>query len=108
MISANEFLKTEMNVLSRGFIPPEEVEALERQPLAMARSHVSWGGIIAGSLLAVSLLVFSCALAYACGIPAFAENGTYGLGAGLWSICSAIIAFWSWWLACCVPGFHLG
>lgn len=103
MIGANEFLKTEMNVLSRGFIPPEEVEAAERQPLAMARSHISWGGVIAGSLLTVSLLVFSCSLAYACGIPAFTGSGSYGVGAAIWSICSAIIAFGAGgWLAACL------
>lgn len=103
MIGANEFLRTEMNVLSRGFIPREEVEAAERQPLAMTRSHISWGGVIAGSLLTISLLVLSSALAYACGVPAFSDTGPYGLGAGVWSICTAVIAFGAGgWLAACL------
>ncbi len=103
MIGANEFLRTKMDVLSRGFIPTEEVEAVERQPIAMTRSHLSWGSIFAGSLLTVSLLVLSGSLAYACGVPTFSESGTYGLGAGIWSIVTAFIAFGAGgWLAACL------
>jgi hypothetical protein len=82
-----------MDVLSRGFIAPEEVAAAERQPIAMVRSHASWGSIIAGSLVCVSLLTLSSSLAYACGVPAFSGSNDYGVGAGIWSIVTAIVAF---------------
>lgn len=104
MIGANEFLRTKMNVLSRGFIPPEEVEAVERQPIAMTRSHISWGSVIAGSLLTISLLALSSCFAYACGVPAFSVSDVdYGFGTGVWSVITAIIAFGAGgWLAACL------
>lgn len=63
--------------------------------LVLARSHVSWGSVIAGSLLAISILVLSASLAYACGVPAYSgqANAAYGWGAGIWAVVTAIIAF---------------
>lgn len=103
MVSPNEFIRGEINVLSRGFIPPEEVAAAERQPLAMVRSRISWGSVIGGGLLTLGLLILSSALALACGVPAFSGEGPYGLGAGVWSVLSAIIAFGcGGWLSACL------
>jgi hypothetical protein len=92
-----------MNVLSRGFIPPEDVAKVEREPIAMIRSHITWGGVIGGSVLTFGLLALSCSFATACGLPVVAGDGTYGFGAGLWSIITAIIAFGSGgWLGACL------
>lgn len=103
MVRPNEFLKSEINVLSRGFVPPEEVATAERQPIAMVRSHVSWGAVIAGSLLTIGLLAHSATFAFACGVPAFDGTGPYGWGAGIWSVLTALIAFGSGaWLAGCL------
>jgi len=103
MVSPNEFIRSEINVLSRGFVPPEEVAGAEREPLAMVRSRVSWGSVIGGSLLTLGLLTLSSSLAYACGVPAFTGEGTYGFGAGVWSVLSALIAFGcGGWLAACL------
>lgn len=77
-------------VTDRGFIPPEEIA---RQPIALVRSHVSWGSVIAGSLLCLALLTLSASLAYACGVPAYVGTGVYGWGAGAWSIVTAVIVF---------------
>ncbi|MGE5610742.1 MAG: hypothetical protein ACM359_15940 [Bacillota bacterium] len=79
----------------RGFVTPEEAQAGIYQPQpTLARSRISWGAVIAGSLLATSILVLSGSLAYACGVPAFA-GGPYGWGAGIWSIITAAIAFYA-------------
>lgn len=115
MVTPNEFLRTEMNVLSRGFIPPEDVAHAEREPIAMVRSHITWAGVIAGSILTIALVALSCSFAIACGVPAFSGIGgvgdigvtgverTYGLGTGVWSVITSIIAFGAGgWLAACL------
>jgi len=80
-------------VTNRGFVPPaEETRATAYQPALLQRSYVGWGGVIAGMLLSIGLLVLSAAFAYACGVPAFA-GGEYGWGAGIWSVVTALIAF---------------
>ncbi len=87
-------------VTGRGFISPEESAAMERQASVMIRSHVSWGSVIAGTLLALSLLVLSATFAYAVGVPAFRGTGAYGWGAGIWSVVTSIICFFlGGWLA---------
>jgi len=80
----------------RGFIPPaaEQLPATALQPALLQRSYVGWGGVFAGTFLAVSVFVLSSSFAYACGVPAF-RGGEYGLGAGLWSVITAILAFYA-------------
>jgi hypothetical protein len=79
----------------RGFVTPEEGQAGIYQPQpVLARSRIAWGAVIAGSLLAISILVLSGSLAYACGVPAY-SGGPYGWGAGIWSVITAAIAFYA-------------
>lgn len=83
----------------RGFVSPEEAQAGIYQPQlqppqALVRSRIAWGAVIAGSVLTLSILALSASLAYACGVPAFA-NGPYGWGAGIWSVITAAIAFYA-------------
>lgn len=100
MVSPQNPQPTAPGTTTRGFITPEEAAAVERQAPVMIRSHVSWGSVISGSLLTVSLLILSSVFAYACGVPAFRGTGTYGFGAGVWSVISSIIAFFfGGWLA---------
>ncbi len=85
-------------VTGRGFVPAEETQvARVPQTLVLARSHVSWGAVIAGSLLSISILILSASLAYACGISAYSGQnmGHYGWGAGIWAVVTSIIAFYS-------------
>jgi hypothetical protein len=78
-------------VTGRGFVPAEPAGALP-QNLVLIRSYVSWGAIIAGSLLGLSIIALSSSLGYACGVPAF-YGGHYGWGAGIWAVVTAAIAF---------------
>ena len=82
----------------RGFVPAEETQ-VARMPtsLVLARSNVSWGSVIAGSLLAVAIMILSASLAYACGVPAYSgqEQAAYGWGAGIWAVVTSIIAFYA-------------
>mgnify|MGYP001549231124 CR=1 FL=1 len=71
-----------------------EPEGALREPLLNGRSYVCWGAVIAGSLAAIALILLSSLLGYACGVPAFA-GGTYGWGAGAWSVITAAIAFFA-------------
>jgi hypothetical protein len=85
-------------VTGRGFVPAEETQ-VARMPsaLVLARSHVSWGAVIAGSLLSISILVLSASFAYACGVPAYSgqETTVYGWGAGIWAVVTSIVAFYA-------------
>ena len=58
----------------------------------LMRSYLSWGSIIAGSALAISLLILSASLAYACGVQAY-SGGAYAWGAGVWSVIASAVAF---------------
>ena len=58
----------------------------------MPLGGVPWGGIIAGSIVTISLLAFSTALAVACDVEAY-RGGTYGIGAAIWACITSIIAF---------------
>lgn len=78
--------------IGRGFIVPEESTVVRAPFQSPLHSNITWGSVIAGSVCAMTLLVFSSALAYACGVPAY-SGGTYGWGAGIWSVISAAIAF---------------
>jgi len=84
-------------VTGRGFVPAEETQVVRGPSLLLARSHVSWGSVIAGSLLSISILILSSSLAYACGVPAYSgqEMAVYGWGAGLWAVITSIIAFYA-------------
>jgi len=55
-------------------------------------SGVPWGGIIAGSVVTISLLALSTAFAVACDVPAY-RGGDYGFGAGVWACLTSIVAF---------------
>ncbi len=56
------------------------------------RSYLSWGAIIAGSVLTLSFLILFAAFAIACNVPGYA-GGVYGWGAGVWSFITAAVAF---------------
>lgn len=65
---------------------------MQSRSVMLMRSYVSWASIIAGTVLALSLLILSASLAYACGVPAY-FGGAYGWGAGIWSVVTAAVVF---------------
>jgi hypothetical protein len=83
-------------VTGRGFVTPEEAAvARSTHGLVLLRSHISWGAVIAGSIMTLAFLILSSSLAYAVGVPAY-TSGTdvsYGWGAGIWAFVTAAVAF---------------
>ena len=59
---------------------------------APSRSILSFRSVIGGSLLALTLMIFSGTLAYALGISGYA-GGSYGFGSALWAIITSAVAF---------------
>lgn len=97
----NAPVTTNISAGERGFVAPEvRPETVPtptpEAPAALPRpqSRVAWGAVIAGTLLTISLIIFSSMFAYTVGIPAYA-GGRYGVGAGFWSVVTSILAFLS-------------
>src|SRR5271170_2502393 len=82
-------VSTQPMATDRGFVHDPELRGLH---VGLAHSHVCWGAVIAGALTAMALMILSSSFAYACGVPAY-SGGDYGWGAGIWSVLTAIIAF---------------
>lgn len=83
---------TTTTTAGRNFVPEDAAVMMPRN-MVVLRSFVSWGAIIAGSLLSLSIIALSSSLGYACGVPAFL-GGSYGWGAGIWALVTSIIAFY--------------
>ena len=90
-----------MNHISDGATSQQNVAASDRRliheeevvpSIVSGRTRLAWGAVIAGSITAISLLVLSSSLAYACDIRGFAAQG-YGWGSGVWAVLTAVIAF---------------
>ncbi|HVS72570.1 MAG TPA: hypothetical protein VHQ47_15040 [Phycisphaerae bacterium] len=91
-----------INPLADGASSPQSVAASDRNlvhehefvasPMLTGRTQLAWGAVIAGAIAAISLLVLSSSLAYACGVPGY-SGGAYGWGSGIWAVVTAIIAY---------------
>lgn len=63
----------------------------------LARSHVQWGGVFAGTLCALTFYVFASLFGMAIDVlnvfSGSATTNQYGWGAGIWTVGTVIIAF---------------
>jgi hypothetical protein len=67
------------------------------EAMLLPRSHVQWGGVFAGTLCALTFYVFASLFGMAIDVlnvfSGSATTNQYGVGAGIWTIGTVIIAF---------------
>src|SRR6185503_7358932 len=66
------------------------------RPGPIAQDRVRWGAILAGLFVALTTLVVLSVLGLAIGLSSYDAGdpfGSFGMGAGIWGILSALLAF---------------